>query len=147
MKKIFIASDHGGFNLKKNILKYFNKNYPIKDLGPKQNKKSVDYPDFAHKLANQISIKNLSGVLICGSGVGMSMVANRYKNVRAALCFNENMAKLSRQHNDANILVLGSRLISYEEAIKCFTMFFKAEFEGGRHQARLEKFNHVESIK
>ena len=147
MKKIFIASDHGGFNLKMNILKYFDKNYPIKDLGPKQNKKSVDYPDFAHKLANEISIKNLTGVLICGSGLGMSMVANRYNNVRAALCFDENMARLSRQHNDANILVLGSRLISYEEAIKCFNMFFKSEFDGGRHQARLEKFNRIESIK
>ena len=74
---------------------------------------------------------------------GMSMVANRYKNVRAALCFNENMAKLSRQHNDANILVLGSRLISSEEAIKCFIMFFKSNFEGNRHQARLDKFNNV----
>ena len=83
------------------------------------------------------------GVLICGSGLGMSMVANRHKNIRAALCLNEEMAKLSRQHNDANILVLGSRLISYEEAIKCFNMFFKSKFEGNRHQARLDKFNDV----
>ena len=83
-------------------------------------------------------------MLICGSGVGMSMVANRYKNVRAALCFNENMAKLSRQHNDANILVLGSRLISEQEAIKCLLVFLKTNYEGGRHQARLDKFNLVE---
>ena len=75
----------------------------------------------------------------------MSIVANRYKNVRAALCLNENMARLSREHNNANILVLGSRLISEDEAIKCFTMFFKTKFEGGRHQARLRKFNHIES--
>ena len=77
----------------------------------------------------------------------MSMVANRFKNVRAALCMNNKMSILARQHNNANILVLGSRLISVEEAIKCLTMFFSSEFEGGRHQARLEKFNHVESIK
>ena len=89
--------------------------------------------------------KNSFGLLICGSGIGMSMVANRYKDVRAALCLNEKMAKLSREHNNANVLVLGSRLISCEEAIKCFIMFFNTEFEGGRHQARLEKFNHIES--
>ena len=83
------------------------------------------------------------GVLICGSGLGMSMVANRHKNIRAALCLNKEMARLSREHNDANILVLGSRLISYEEAIKCFIMFFKSKFEGNRHQARLDKFNDV----
>ena len=77
----------------------------------------------------------------------MSIVANRFKNIRAALCMTAEMSRLAREHNDANILVLGSRLISCEEAIKCFTMFFNSEFEGGRHQARLEKFNHVESIK
>jgi len=146
MTKILIASDHAGFVLKNKLMDHFKNKFQFKDFGT-NSKESVDYPDFAHKLANEISIKNLSGVLICGSGAGMSMVANRYNNVRAALCLNENMAKLSRQHNDANILVLGSRLISSEEAIKCFTMFFKSEFEGGRHQARLEKFNHIESNK
>ena len=146
MIKILIASDHAGFILKNKLINYFRNKFEFTDFGT-NSEESVDYPDFAHKLANEISKKNLSGILICGSGVGMSMVANRYKNVRAALCLNESMAKLSRQHNDANILVLGSRLISYEEAIKCFTMFFKSEFEGGRHQARLEKFNHIESIK
>ena len=146
MIKILIASDHAGFILKNKLINYFRNKFEFTDFGT-NSEESVDYPDFAHKLANEISTKNLSGILICGSGVGMSMVANRYKNVRAALCLNESMAKLSRQHNDANILVLGSRLISYEEAIKCFTMFFKSEFEGGRHQARLEKFNHIESNK
>ena len=146
MIKLLIASDHAGFGLKKKLMEYFKNKFEFNDFGT-NSEESVDYPDFAHKLANEISIKNLSGVLICGSGVGMSMVANRYNNVRAALCFNENMAKLSRQHNDANILVLGSRLISSEEAIKCFIMFFNTEFEGGRHQARLEKFNHIESNK
>ena len=146
MTKILIASDHAGFVLKNKLMDHFKNKFQFKDFGT-NSKESVDYPDFAHKLANEISIKNLSGVLICGSGAGMSMVANRYNNVRAALCLNENMAKLSRQHNDANILVLGSRLISSEEAIKCFTMFFKSQFEGGRHQARLAKFNHIESNK
>ena len=146
MIKILIASDHAGFVLKNKLIDHFKNKFEFTDFGT-NSEESVDYPDFAHKLASEISIKNLTGVLICGSGLGMSMVANRYKNVRAALCFNENMAKLSRQHNDANILVLGSRLISYEDAIKCFIMFFKSEFDGGRHQARLEKFNHIESNK
>ena len=146
MIKILIASDHAGFVLKNKLIDHFKNKFEFTDFGT-NSEESVDYPDFAHKLANEISIKNLTGVLICGSGLGMSMVANRYNNVRAALCFDENMAKLSRQHNDANILVLGSRLISYEEAIKCFIMFFKSEFDGGRHQARLEKFNRIESNK
>ena len=146
MIKILIASDHAGFVLKNKLIDHFKNKFEFTDFGT-NSEESVDYPDFAHKLANEISIKNLTGVLICGSGLGMSMVANRYNNVRAALCFDENMARLSRQHNDANILVLGSRLISCEEAIKCFNMFFKSEFDGGRHQARLEKFNRIESTK
>ena len=113
------------------------------DLGSFSDK-SVDYPDFAIEVCRIIEKeKNKKGVLICGSGIGMSMVANRFVSVRAALCFNEKMAKLSRQHNDANILVLGSRLISNEEAIKCIISFFKTKYEGGRHQARLDKFNPV----
>jgi ribose 5-phosphate isomerase B len=144
--RLLIASDHAGFVLKNKLMDYFKNKFEFTDFGT-NSEESVDYPDFAHKLAYEISTKNLSGVLICGSGVGMSMVANRYKKVRAALCLNEKMAELSREHNNANVLVLGSRLISYEEAIKCFSMFFNTEFEGGRHQARLEKFNHIESNK
>ena len=143
MIKILIASDHAGFVLKNKLMDHFKNKFEFTDFGT-NSEESVDYPDFAHKLANEISNKNLKGVLICGSGVGMSMVANRYNNVRAALCFNENMAKLSRQHNDANILVLGSRLISEQEAIKCLLVFLKTNYEGGRHQARLDKFNLVE---
>ena len=146
MVRLLIASDHAGFGLKNKLMDYFKNKFEFTDFGT-NSEESVDYPDFAHKLANEISTKNLSGVLICGSGVGMSMVANRYKKVRAALCLNEKMAELSREHNNANVLVLGSRLISYEEAIKCFIMFFNTEFEGGRHQARLGKFNHIESNK
>ncbi len=143
MIKISIASDHAGFQLKEDLKKHFKNDYDFVDYGT-DSSESVDYPDFAHKLAKQISKKKESlGILICGSGIGMSIVANRYKYVRAALCLNENMAKLSREHNNANILVLGSRLISCEEAIKCLIMFFKSKFEGNRHQARLDKFNDV----
>ena len=143
MIKILIASDHAGFQLKEDLKKYFKNEYEFLDFGT-DSVDSVDYPDFAHDLSQKISDnKNSFGLLICGSGIGMSMVANRYKDVRAALCLNEKMAKLSREHNNANVLVLGSRLISCEEAIKCFIMFFKSKFEGNRHQARLDKFNNV----
>ena len=143
MIKISIASDHAGFQLKEDLKKHFKNDYDFNDYGT-DSSESVDYPDFAHRLAEQISEKKESfEILICGSGIGMSMVANRYKYVRAALCLNENMARLSREHNNANVLVLGSRLISWEEAIKCFIMFFKSNFEGNRHQARLDKFNNV----
>ena len=144
MKKISIASDHAGYELKKKIINHFRDKYDFEDFGANSSN-SVDYPDFAHKLSMNVVRYESDGILICGSGIGMSMVANRYKKVRAALCLNQEMAKLSRQHNNANVLVLGSRLISVEEAIKCFIMFINTKFEGGRHQARLEKFNHIES--
>ena len=147
MNNVLIASDHAGFKLKKTLIEELQGEIKFEDLGP-FSESSVDYPDYARKLSKKIDLKkDLLGVLICGSGIGMSMVANRFKNVRAALCMNDKMSMLARQHNNANILVLGSRLISEQEAIKCFTMFFKSEFEGGRHQARLAKFNHIESIK
>ena len=144
MLKIPIASDHAGYELKNKLISEFNKNYQLTDMGTFSSE-SVDYPDYAKKLANEIdSFKYDKGILICGSGIGMSMVANRFSNVRAALCLNAQMAMLSRQHNNANILVLGSRLISFEEAIKCLLVFLETEYEGGRHQARLDKFNLVE---
>ena len=143
MAKILIASDHAGFHLKEELKKYFTSEHEFIDFGPNSSD-SVDYPDYAHILSQKISeSKDSFGILICGSGIGMSMVANRYKDVRAALCLNEKMAQLSREHNNANVLVLGSRLISCEEAIKCLIMFFKSKFEGNRHQARLDKFNDV----
>ena len=143
MQKILIASDHAGFLLKESLIKKLKDNLDFEDLGTKSTE-SVDYPDYAHKLSEKVSSSiSARGVLICGSGIGMSMVANRYKNIRAALCTNEEMAKLSKQHNNANVLVLGSRLISEEEAIKCLLMFFNTNFEGDRHQARLDKFNDV----
>tara|TARA_B100000029_G_scaffold514715_1_gene618615 strand:+ start:565 stop:1002 length:438 start_codon:yes stop_codon:yes gene_type:complete len=143
MQKILIASDHAGFLLKDFLIKKLKNKFEFKDLGT-TGTDSVDYPDYAHKLSEKISKKKFShGILICGSGIGMSMVANRYSNVRAALCIDEKMAKLAKEHNNANILVLGSRLISKEEAIKCLMMFFNTNFEGDRHQARLDKFNNV----
>ena len=144
MSKIFIASDHAGYNLKGFLIDKLKGDFSFDNLGTNSTD-SVDYPDFAHRLAEEISKdpSNSAGILICGSGIGMSIVANRYSNVRAALCLNEEMAKLARLHNNANVLVLGSRLISTEEAIKCLLMFFKTDFEGDRHTARLAKFNDV----
>ncbi len=140
MKKIFIASDHGGFKLKKFIKSFLDKDFAIKDLGPKQNKKSVDYPDFAHKLCKQVSKnKNNIGILVCGSGVGMSIAANKNKGIRAALCYSVENAKLSRLHNDANVITLGERLIKKNIALKCVNTFLKTNFEGGRHIKRIKK--------
>ena len=144
MNKVLIASDHAGFKLKQILIEELQGEITFEDLGP-FSENSVDYPDYAKKLSKKIDLKNdLVGVLICGSGIGMSMVANRFKNVRAALCMNNKMSILARQHNNANILVLGSRLISEQEAIKCLIVFLKTNYEGGRHQARLDKFNLVE---
>ena len=100
----------------------------------------VDYPDYAHKLSKKINLnKKLTGILVCGSGIGMEMTANRYKNVRAALCYNQKSAKLSRLHNNANIITLGSRLTKKNVALKCINTFLNTKFEGGRHTRRLKK--------
>ena len=140
MKKIFIASDHGGFKLKNFIKSFLDKDFAIKDLGPKQNKKSVDYPDFAHKLCKQVSKnKNNIGILVCGSGVGMSIAANKNKGIRAALCYSVENAKLSRLHNDANVITLGERLTKKNIALKCVKTFLNTNFEGGRHIKRIKK--------
>ena len=140
IKKVFLASDHAGFVLKKNICKFLtNKGIKILDLGPK-NKNSVDYPDFAHLLAKKMKLKNNNiGVLVCGSGIGMSMAANRHKNIRAALCHNIKSAKLSRMHNNANVIAIGSRLTKKNLALKCVNVFLKTPFDGGRHLRRIKK--------
>ena len=126
MKKIFIASDHAGFKLKNHIYKSLKKNIKIIDLGTNDKSVSVNYPEFAHKLCKQVS-KNKSnvGILVCGSGVGMSMTANRHKKIRAALCYSLKNAKLSRLHNDANVITLGERLINKNIAMKCINVFLK----------------------
>ena len=140
MKKIVIASDHAGYSLKeyvKNFLK--RKKHQIKDVGANSSEK-VDYPDYAHKLSRVIKKnRNSIGVLICGSGQGMIMTANKHKNIRAALCYNAKSTKLSRLHNDANVITLGSRLISKENAVKYLNIFLKTKFEGGRHKKRIRK--------
>jgi|TARA_B100002019_G_scaffold244747_1_gene221842 ribose 5-phosphate isomerase B len=140
LKKIFIASDHAGFNLKNHIYKSLKKNIRIIDLGTNDKSVSVNYPEFAHKLCKQVS-KNKSnvGILVCGSGVGMSMAANRHKKIRAALCYSLKNAKLSRLHNDANVITLGERLINKKIAMKCINVFLKTKFEGGRHLKRVKK--------
>ena len=109
------------------------------DLGP-YNKSRVDYPDYAHKVAKKVKIsKNNMGILICGSGTGMNIVANKYKNIRAAQCFNLKSTKLSRLHNDANIITLGSRLLSTKNALDYVKAFINTKFEGGRHSKRIKK--------
>ena len=113
----------------------------IKDIGTKSSQK-VDYPDYAHKLSNILKKNtNIVGILICGSGQGMIMAANKHKNIRAALCYDAKSTKLSRLHNDANIITLGSRMISKNDAIKFVNIFLKTEFEGGRHANRVNKIS------
>ena len=140
MKKIFISSDHAGFKLKEAIKKYLlNKKLPFQDLGPNNNDR-VDYPDFAHKVAKKVKTsKNNVGILVCGSGMGMNIAANRHKNIRAAQCFNLKSTKLSRLHNDANIITLGSRLLTKKNALSCIGVFLNTKFEGGRHSSRIRK--------
>ena len=139
MKKIYIASDHAGFKLKNNILSKFSKNKKIIDLGPNSSI-SVDYPDYAKKLSKKIaSDKGSFGILICGSGMGMAITANKIKNVRAALCYSNKNTKLSRLHNNANIITLGERLISKNKAINLIKIFLGTKFEGGRHLRRIKK--------
>jgi ribose 5-phosphate isomerase B len=139
-KKICIASDHAGFFLKENILDFLiNKNISIIDLGPK-NDNSVDYPDFAKKVSNRVkSGKSDLGILVCGSGTGMAISANKTKEIRAAVCYDSKSTRLSRQHNNANIIALGSRMISKKNAFKLITIFLETKFESGRHLKRIKK--------
>ena len=140
MKKIFIASDHAGFKLKKYIINFYKNKINLIDLGTNTDLKSVDYPSYAHKLCLKVSKdKSSFGILVCGSGVGMSMAANKHKKIRAALCYSVKNAKLSRLHNDANVITLGERLINKSLALKCLEVFFKTNFEGGRHYRRIKK--------
>ena len=140
MKKIFISSDHAGYKLKEAIKLHLSKNkLSFLDMGPHSDGR-VDYPDFAHKVARQVKTnKNNVGILVCGSGMGMNIAANRHKNIRAAQCFNLKSTKLSRLHNDANIITLGSRLLTKKLAINCVNTFLNTKFEGGRHSKRIKK--------
>ena len=137
-----IASDHAGYELKQKVIDFLNsKGFEVKDYGT-NSPDSVDYPDFAHKVGSDINKGNYRrGIVICGSGNGVQMTVNKYPNVRCALCWNEEIASLARQHNDANILSMPARFIPQELALKIVDIFLNTEFEGGRHQRRVEKIN------
>ena len=139
-KKISISSDHAGFKLKEKIKQnLINKKISVLDLGPKTDS-SVDYPDFAKRVARNVASKKSNiGILVCGSGTGMAMSANKFKKIRAAVCYNKASTSLSRKHNNANILALGSRLTKKSIALKLVNVFLCTKFEGGRHLKRVRK--------
>ncbi|MBR6611402.1 MAG: ribose 5-phosphate isomerase B [Campylobacter sp.] len=140
ISKIYIASDHAGYEAKmqvKSILE--NMGVLVIDLGTDNAKNSVDYPDFAALVANSIKSNDEFGVLICGSGIGISIAANRFSHIRCALGHNATIARLSREHNDANVLCFGARVVGAEVIKDMVEVFFTTEFSGGRHQKRVEK--------
>ena len=139
-KKISISSDHAGYKLKEYLKGYLlKKKIKVKDFGPKS-QNSVDYPDFAKKVARDVSSKKSNiGILVCGSGTGMAMSANKFKKIRAAVCYNKASTSLSRKHNNANIIALGSRLTKKSVALKLVNIFLSTKFEGGRHLRRIKK--------
>ena len=139
-KKICIASDHAGYRMKERIKDYLiNKSISVIDLGP-FSEDSVDYPDYAKKVAMRlILLKSDAGILVCGSGTGMAITANKFKGIRAAQCYNKTSTILSRKHNNSNIICLGSRMLKNNEAIKYIKYFLNTKFEGGRHQKRISK--------
>ena len=139
---ILLSNDHAGTELKKEVKQFLeSKGYNVNNLGEDLGE-SVDYPDIIHPLAKEISNKKeVKGIIICGSGNGVSMVANKYEGVRAALCWNKETASLSRQHNNANVLSLPARFLTTEEAIEIVKTFLETDFEGGRHERRVNKIN------
>lgn len=145
MKPILVASDHGGFALKEKLKEYLERRgFKVKDLGAYSSRRS-DYPQFAYHLAREISRKNYPrGILICKSGIGNSIVANRLCGVRAALCYNTKAARLSREHNDSNVLVLGALFVNEKLAKKILTVWLKTKFLGGRHKKRLCQIEKIE---
>ena len=143
---LFIGSDHGGLEMKEELVKVIaSRNLPVKDCGT-TNGDSVDYPDFAEKVAGAVSRGEAElGILVCGTGIGMSIVANKFPGVRAALATDEFMAQMAKEHNNANILVLGGRVLSVELATKMVNVWLDTAYEGGRHQLRLDKISQVEA--
>ena len=141
--KIAIAADHGGFEMKEALKKHYAEQNWL-DLGT-DSTASVDYPDFAEKMAHTILDKRADlGILICGTGVGISIAANRYKGIRAALVYNTEVARLAKQHNNANVLVFGGRIMAVDDVINSIDTFLHSEYEGGRHQRRLDKIENME---
>jgi ribose 5-phosphate isomerase B len=139
---ILISNDHAGVELKNAVNSFLKNNgYVVENLGDNSGK-SVDYPDIIHPLAKEISNnKNKKGIIMCGTGNGVSMVANKYKGVRAGLCWSKEIAELIRKHNDANILSLPARFLSIKEALEIVEVFLKTDFEGGRHERRVNKID------
>jgi ribose 5-phosphate isomerase B len=142
MPKVAIGSDHAGFEYKENLKKWLLSNgYEVKDFGT-YSSESADYPDFAHPVAEAVESKQSTlGVLICGSANGVAITANKHEGIRAAICWNEELAALSRQHNNANIVCLPARYVSYELAEKITDRFLHENFEGGRHERRVAKIS------
>lgn len=144
VKYFVIGCDHAAFDLKEKIKNYLiDCNMEVEDIGT-NSEMSVDYPDFGIKVAQKISLNQCErGILLCGTGLGMSMVANKFTNVRAALCNDLFSAIMSRRHNDANILVMGARVIGEDLAFEIVKTWIRTPFEGGRHQLRIDKFNNI----
>ncbi len=141
METIAIACDHGGYELKEKIKQHYAIQYKFLDLGTNSSE-SVDYPEYAQALAKSIiEGKTKRGIIICGTGIGISIAANRFPQVRAANCQDTTMARLARQHNNANVLALGARLMGLEVAFDVIDTFMNTEFEGGRHSRRVEKMS------
>jgi ribose 5-phosphate isomerase B len=143
--KIAIASDYAGFQMKESIKPFLkNMKHIVKDFGT-QSEKPVDYPDFALKVANAVAEKHFErGILFCGTGLGMSIVANKVHGIRAVLCYDTDTARLSREHNDANILTIGARVIDLEKAKEIIKVWLRTDFLGGRHLRRVEKIKEIE---
>lgn len=140
---IAIGNDHAGTDLKRRIIAKFKDNFEFIDCGTNSDE-SVDYPDYSQKVCNLIQENKAElGILVCGTGIGMSISANKFKGIRAGLCTNSLMAKLTRQHNNANVLCLGARIIGQDLAFDCVKTFLETSFEGGRHQRRIDKLEKV----
>jgi len=138
-KTVVIGSDHAGFALKAFLIEHLSAlGYEMRDMGP-DGPASVDYPDFAKKTCQMVLAESLPGILICGTGIGMSMAANHIPGIRAALCDNEYLARMTRKHNNANVLCLGERVVGQGLAASVTEVFLETEFEGGRHQRRIDK--------
>ena len=145
MKKIAIVSDHGGYDLKNQLIKFLKQlGYEVEDMGPTNND-SVDYPDYGMSLAQVVAKEKVyRGIAICGTGIGMSIVVNRFPGIRGALCSDLYSAKFSREHNDSNVLIMGGRVVGYDLAKEIVRIWLDTSFEGGRHQRRLDKITQLD---
>lgn len=142
VKKIAIGSDHAGFDLKESVIRHLNnKGIEVQDFGP-FNDERADYPDYAHPVANAVTKNEADlGILICGSGNGINMTANKHQEIRSALCWQNDIAEMARLHNNANIIALPARYLSKELALECIDTFISTDFEGGRHEGRVAKIS------